>query len=148
MGLYNFKERFAPFILDGSKTHTIRGKRKHPDRPGNTLHLFTGLRTRNARLLMRQPCVAVHEITIEVIETNLLDVWRITIDGDELAPDEMQALAWSDGFRENGRELALRTMMAFWKGRLPFLGHIIHWQRAKPVPLFVPPARVIRSDRG
>ncbi len=44
MGLYNFKARFVPFVLDGSKTHTIRAKRRYPAKPGDTLYLYTGLR--------------------------------------------------------------------------------------------------------
>lgn len=127
MGLYNFKERFVPFILDGSKKHTIRAKRRYPDKPGNTLHLYTGLRTRDARLLMRATCVAVDDIQIDEVETELWRRWRITINGEELSDDEMLAVAWRDGFRENGKKLALKTMMEFWKGRLPFSGDIIHW---------------------
>ena len=49
MGLYNFRERFAPFILSGKKTHTIRAVRIHPDKPGNILYLYTGLRTKKGQ---------------------------------------------------------------------------------------------------
>lgn len=52
MGLYNFQSRFVPFIIAGKKTHTIRAIRVHPDKPGNTLYLYTGLRTKKAKLLM------------------------------------------------------------------------------------------------
>ena len=48
MGLYGFKALFVEPIRSGIKTHTIRGFRKFPDKPGNTLHLYTGLRTRRA----------------------------------------------------------------------------------------------------
>ena len=41
MGLYNFKSQFVPAILSGTKTHTIRAVRANPDKPGNTLHLYT-----------------------------------------------------------------------------------------------------------
>jgi len=49
VGLYNFRERFAPFILSGKKTHTIRAVRIHPDKPGNILYLYTGLRTKKGQ---------------------------------------------------------------------------------------------------
>ena len=54
MGLYNFQARFVPFILNGAKTHTIRAIRTNPDKPGNTLHLYTGLRQKGARLLLQE----------------------------------------------------------------------------------------------
>ena len=56
MGLYNFQRRFVPKILAGENTHTIRGVRANPDKPGNILHLYTGLRRKGATLLMRVPC--------------------------------------------------------------------------------------------
>lgn len=65
MGLYNFKEQFVPFILSGAKTHTIRAVRRHPDKPGNTLYLYTGLRTKKAKLLMCVDCVKVERIEID-----------------------------------------------------------------------------------
>jgi hypothetical protein len=36
-----------------------------------------------------------------------------------------------DGFRSRGRKGAIAEMMEFWKGRLPFEGHIIHWAYSK-----------------
>ena len=129
MGLYNFKARFAPMILAGEKTHTIRAVRKHPARPGETLHLYTGLRQKGARLLLRAPCTRVEEITIRQtrcgIASKLSDV-EITIAGQVLDPSEMDLLAERDGFKN------LADMMRFWQeptNRLPFRGHIIHWQR-------------------
>ena len=119
MGLYNFQPRFAPFILDGRKTHTIRAIRAFPDKPGNTLHLYTGLRTKKAKLLMRVLCLRVEPIYIR--EDSF---WTATIKiGDEwLRHDERQLLAQRDGFKD------LEDMIGFWNGRLPFTGHIIHWK--------------------
>jgi hypothetical protein len=117
MGLYNFQERFVPFILDGRKTHTIRAPRANPDKPGNMLHLYTGLRHKGARLLMRVPCVKVEEIVIT--DTPLP---RISIDGILLDLDEEETLARRDGFQN------FAEMMQFWNGRLPFSGQVIHWK--------------------
>jgi uncharacterized protein YqfB (UPF0267 family) len=128
MGLYNFKERFTPRILDGSKTHTIRPKRAIEDKPGNTLHLYTGLRTKKSRLLMRVSCVKIEEIAIEYHPESFLDdepeLYSVTIDGVELDRGECEAFARRDGF-EN-----FADMMNFWQGRLPFRGQIVHWKRA------------------
>jgi len=123
MGLYNFKVRFAPFILDGSKTHTIRAQRKHPDKPGNLLHLYSGLRTKNAKLLKRVTCSAVQAIAISIN--------HIEIDGVLLSRDERIELAYRDGFRERPRSSAFDQMLSFWDGRLPFTGQIIHWKAGK-----------------
>lgn len=120
MGLYNFQERFVPFILSGAKTHTIRATRKYPDKLGNTLHLYTGLRVKGkTRLLMRAPCVKVETILIRSLEPSMFDVF---IDGNELNLDELERLAKRDGFS------GWADMAAFWKGRLPFTGHVIHWR--------------------
>lgn len=117
MGLYNFQPRFVPKILSGEKTHTIRAIRANPDKPQNTLHLYTGLRTKKAKLLMRVPCLKVENILITPGH-------MIRIDGEYLSDDEREALARRDGFE------SFAEMMEFWEGRLPFLGHIIHWRNA------------------
>jgi hypothetical protein len=114
MGLYNFQKRFAPFVLDGSKTHTIRAHRVHAEKPGNTLHLYTGLRQKGARLLMRATCTRIEEITITAGH-------RVLIDGVELDRPECEQLARRDGFKD------FKDMMLFWNGRRPFHGNIIHW---------------------
>ena len=122
MGLYNFKKQFVPFIRDGSKRHTIRAKRKYRDKPGDTVHLYTGLRTKAARLLGRSICVKVEDIVITTAH-------QIFVDGEELTLSEKNALAFCDGFRGRGVEHAFEDMMAFWNGRLPFEGDIIHWSK-------------------
>ena len=120
MGLYNFQERFVPFVLSGAKTHTIRARRSRPDKPGDTLHLYTGLRHKGARLLMRVECVKVEEISIEIGRNP--DFPLVEIDGVALTLDECESLAQRDGFKN------FDEMMEFWNGRLPFRGLIVHWK--------------------
>lgn len=117
MGIYNFQERFVPFIVSGEKTHTIRAVRANPDKPGNTLHLYTGLRHKGARLLARVPCVKVEEIRIRAGD------FAVFIDGQLLDHTESEQLARRDGFT------SFQDMMNFWDGRLPFKGHIIYWRK-------------------
>lgn len=115
MGLYGFKTQFVAPIMAGEKTHTIRATRANPDKPGNTLHLYTGLRHKGARLLMRPKCSRVETISI--------NEWGvIVVDNITLVHDEMEQLARRDGFADYAE------MMKFWEGRLPFKGHIIHWR--------------------
>lgn len=115
MALYNFQKRFVPMILSGEKQHTIRAKRKRQTRPGEMLHLYTGLRQKGARLLMRVPCTKVEEIRI-------YSDCEVSIDGVRLDAGERDQLARSDGFKD------YIDMMWFWNGRRPFRGDIIHWQ--------------------
>jgi hypothetical protein len=122
LGLYNFQPHFVPFILDGRKTHTIRAERVHPDKPGNTLHLYTGLRTKKATLLMRAPCVRVERIVITLLMPTEAIVF---IEDHELDKSESEALARRDGFYN------LAEMAGFWHDRLPFVGNIIHWRYAR-----------------
>jgi len=124
MGLYNFRERFIAKILSGEKQHTIRKIRAVPDKPGNTLHLYTGLRRKGARLLMRVPCTRIEEI--EIRDGAFFDEKHasVVIDGTALDRSERDALAIRDGFPD------FKTMMEFWRDRgLPFRGHIIHWRK-------------------
>jgi hypothetical protein len=116
MGLYNFDPLFVPSIKAGNTTHTIRRVRQHPDEAGNTLHLYMGLRTRSVELIMRVPCVKVEEIRIGRRPQT------IHIQGEQLSSDECEAFALQDGFS------SFVEMMAYWHGRLPFKGHLIHWK--------------------
>jgi len=76
-------------------------------------------------------CVRIEEITIHQFHPT--ELFRrmaggstVEIDGHRLDPSEMKALAKRDGF------IDFTEMMAFWEGRLPFYGHIIHWERLQP----------------
>ena len=118
MGLYNFKARFVDAILNGSKTHTIRGVRKQPDKPGNTMHLYTGLRQQGARLLLRAPCIRVEAIYIDKQQ-------HVFLGEEQLSADECESMAVRDGFT------SFADMMTFWEARLPFHGHVYHWDPKK-----------------
>lgn len=129
MGLYNFQRRFVAPILSGRKQHTIRATRRHPDKVGNIAHLYTGLRTKKTELLGRFPIVKIEDIDIfegcqchKPTNPPCPLAFRVKISGEELNSDEREKLARLDGF-ENFKEMA-----AFWKGRLPFKGQIVHWK--------------------
>jgi hypothetical protein len=59
MPAYNFQKQFVPLILDGSKTHTIRRRRKYPTKVGDILSLYIGQRTKNCQLIAEVVCVDV-----------------------------------------------------------------------------------------
>lgn len=137
--LLNFKKQFRPYILDGSKAHTIRGERgdgKRP-KPGEMLHLYTGLRQKGAEFILRAPCVKTEDV--EIYKRGLHE--RIRICGYELNFDEADALAWADGFRyvaplykhepDRKEDCFDGLMVQFWEGRLPFRGWITYWDYSK-----------------
>lgn len=92
MPQYNFKEEFAPAVERGEKRQTIRQKRKRPTVPGDTLYLFTGLRTKHTRrLLVPEPiCTAVKPVDIYPT--------YVILDGQRLSYEEATAFAKADGF--------------------------------------------------
>ena len=121
MGLYNFEKRFVPFIRARVKKHTIRAARViGEDKPGDTMHLYTGLRHKGAALIDRVPCVKVENILIT-------PGGMVRIDGIYLGDDERESLARSDGFE------SFAAMLAYWRSKkkgngLPFRGKIFHWK--------------------
>ena len=75
---------------------------------------------------MRAQCVKLEDILIrnhvQPDSDDATNLFEVAVDGLGLECDEKEALARRDGFRD------FAEMMAFWKGRLPFIGHIIHWK--------------------
>lgn len=123
MVAYNFMARFAPSVEDGTKRQTIRacGKRR-PPRRGEQLQLYTGMRTRNCRLLRRTPCLVAVPIAMDLVANRV----RIQI-GDvlgELTPEEISQLAKDDGFATVDEFFAY---FASTHGQR-FTGHLIKWE--------------------
>ncbi len=116
MPAYSFQERFIPLIKNGTKTQTIRKKRKGQAKPGSPLYLYFGLRTKYCKKIAERVCKSVVEIIIEG-DGNVL------IGGRKLSTIEKERLAVQDGF-EN-----FETMFLWWNQthNLPFIGDIIYW---------------------
>lgn len=155
--LLGFKRRFATYVWEGSKTHTIRGFRKNPPKVGETCHCYVDPRQKTMALLGRWECVKVEPINIYECGDGRFGIVVARI---ELTPDEKDALAWRDGFRSYHPQItgAFVEMMRFWTeehgdGRridvsranfrqgepiaavpprygkpLQFEGHVIHWK--------------------
>ena len=116
MGLYGFKQQFAPFVLNGSKRHTIRAPRRYEDKPGvSTFFGYIGLRQKGATKLIVAPYLKNNQIVIEP-PSGLIEVAGI-----KLVDDEKEALAVADGFA------SLPVMMQFWRKVKLFEGLIHHW---------------------
>lgn len=62
MVAYSFQPRFEEPILAGTKGGTIRADRKRHARPGEEMQLYTGMRSRECRLIARRTCLAIEPI--------------------------------------------------------------------------------------
>jgi hypothetical protein len=92
MALYNFKKQFAPLVESGLKRQTIRKRRKRQTVPGEPLHLYTGLRTKNTRKLIDPPpaCLAVESVDIYEGE--------VFVAGQLLSDEDAEKFVIADGF--------------------------------------------------
>jgi len=111
----NFKKRFAPLIEKGEKRQTIRKMRKTPFKSGDTLYLFTGMRTAKCRRLGVYRCISAE--TIHISETS------IELDGRGLSILEIKQLAHNDGFSGSDEFLAFFSR----EHDLPLHGQLIRW---------------------
>lgn len=129
MSSLNFQEWLAGPVERGEKTQTIRAKRKRPIVIGETLYLFTGMRTKACRRLGTGRCIAVADIVIRENEVEVLRSVEPLGDGELLrggvildASDRLN-LAIADGFK------TLEDFTAFFaKWGLPFEGDLIGWE--------------------
>lgn len=161
MPAYSFNERFIPMVMDGSKPHTIRKRRKKGfAKEGDTLYLYYGLRTKWCRKLKETKCVATATIVItqDIAKKEpvvLLFDRRLRDDEFEIIEGfvklntevnrtavwlgELDKLAWKDGFRPDGTTLenphnARHLFYKWWKQthEFPFIGDIIYWNSNTP----------------
>lgn len=117
MPAYSFKERFIPLIKNGSKTQTIRRKRKGQAKPGDTVYLYYGMRTKWCTKIGEGICTKVEEISIQQNGV-------VRINGKKMDWVQKQALSNADGFQN------WEKMFRWWNQThlLPFTGDIIYWQ--------------------
>jgi len=121
MTAYNFKPQFRAPILAGTKRQTIRAERKRHALPGEQVQLYTGMRTRQCRIIGRAVCTSSRPVTIGVA-----DGWVDDGCGRMTDPYFLDAFAERDGFP------AWSAMLAFWRKEHPdiavFSGVLIRWR--------------------
>ncbi|MEE9356892.1 ASCH domain-containing protein [Candidatus Vondammii sp. HM_W22] len=115
MPALNFKKQFAPGVRDHSKRQTIRVMRKHPIRTGDTLYLYTGMRTSG--------CEKLGEAAAKTVTTIYIDSDVVNVDCETLHPYQVAELARADGFA------GIAEFKAFFRDThgLPFTGQLIKW---------------------
>ena len=119
--LINFsREDFIDAVADGSKHFTIRQLRKKPIKKGETLQLYTGLRTKQARKLRDAVCKHVWEIKIENKKSEFL-FW---LDNKQLSSKKVKDISNKIGFD------SIENWIEYFKEKykFPFKGQLIEWE--------------------
>jgi ASC-1-like (ASCH) protein len=113
----SFKKEFVDAVKNGTKTQTIRATRKRPIKVGDTLYLYTGMRTKNCKKLKEVICKSVQDIFINEA--------GITLSDDEfpLRYYVSERLALDDGFN------SFTELFCFIESNhvIPFKGQLIKW---------------------
>lgn len=129
MPALSFKKQFAKPILTGRKKQTIRRFRKYPIMLGQTLYLYTGLRTKYVNKLKEVRCTGTYKIkitgkSITIYDFNLCSRKPVVLKGEHA----LNAFAKRDGFKN------FSDMKAFWIAEhgkegspFPFYGTLITW---------------------
>jgi len=118
MPALNFKKQFASAIESGEKKQTIRALRKdgRNPKPGDTLYLYTGMRTKGCRKLGEAKCISVEQIGIN--ESIDIDLGTRSLS----IAEEMEII------RDDGFENSAQFYQFFRDNHgLPFFGLLIKW---------------------
>jgi hypothetical protein len=113
-------------ILDLSKTHTIRRRRrKRQTVVGDSLMLYIGLRTKQAFMFAYSVCSKVEPIIIYPM------IQKIMMDGKVMRKKDVEKLAKDDGFESTGKffEFFENTYGEYELADF----EIIHWDTSKLV---------------
>lgn len=120
MPALNFKKQFAVLVESGKKKQTIRELRadgRNP-KPGQTLFLYTGMRTKSCKKLGEAVCSQAWPIYIDKHDNGCVDIF---VSGNQLSQDEIDKLSFADGF-DNADDF-----VSFFSKRIPFSGYLIKW---------------------
>ena len=110
MVAFNFKTIHTEKILSGEKFSTVRPKPRC--KAGDTLQLYTGMRTRHCKLLRTAECVSVDRIEIH----------RDHVEGIEMELDEFLTM---EGFGDKTYEEFAAFFDSYYG--LPFTGYLVIW---------------------
>lgn len=130
MPALNFKRQFAHKIFFGTKIHTIRKPRKSPLKKGDTLFLYTGMRTKKCQKIITSICESVNPIHLDFVDN------YIHIKGQSGVyvinkKDQLDFFAVNDGFRD------WEELCGFFKHQYQeslFSGELVAWKLVSLVP--------------
>lgn len=100
--LLGFKPRFKEPILIGTKVFTMRDQRKIEPKIGETMHMYTGLRTSKCELISKkEKLYSTQQAFIEIKFINdILMYLIIDVDGRKLSMNEINTFVKYDGFND------------------------------------------------
>lgn len=109
MVAYSFKAHFAGPIRSGTKRQTLRNDRKRHARVGETIQLYTGMRTKHCKLIGTALCLDTRLIRLD------LEDGRVEFASGNAITElpNLDAFAQVDGFTD------WRALMAFWAKEHP-----------------------------
>lgn len=97
--LLGFKPRFVEPILIGTKVFTMRGKRKIQPKIGETLHMYTGLRTSKCQLITKsEKLISTQKARVRIYTVNNYLEVHVRVDGRYLTNKELEHFFVFDGF--------------------------------------------------
>ncbi len=118
----SFKEKFVPDIEAEIKDQTIRVRGKRKFKPGDTLHLFTGLRTKKCRKIGTATVSEVFDI--DILQATILRYRIVRTD----CVGALEEIIRRDGFKSED------DFFAFFKRQYGevFYGQVIRWTNFRP----------------
>ena len=102
-----FKKRFVEPILIGTKVHTLRVPPKREPKIGETLFMYTGLRTKHCefitdkeKLISKQKAVIIirRKPMVKGLNVFVYDI-SVSVDRRILSSDELEIFVQYDGFK-------------------------------------------------
>lgn len=99
--LLGFKKLFKQPILDGTKKFTIRERRKIEPKIGETLYMYTGLRTKDCEKISDEhKLVSIQIVDLIVIKGNGHITVDVAVDARILSDEEIEHFVVADGFTD------------------------------------------------
>ena len=128
---FNVQQQFVDRVESGSKSQTVRALRKDGRLPkaGDTVKLYSGLRTKNTRLLRPPTLITlVERIQIGRVPCCNRDHRFIVIDGIPLDHEEECEFAMRDGFRDTPNpSFEFKNFFTSQTEATLFEGFVVHW---------------------
>lgn len=136
--LLGYKKRFVDPIKIGTKVHTMRKPRKVKPKIGETLYMYTGLRTKHCEFITdKEKLHGVQQVRIVIQRTpsggkrpgrGLIYTYKmqLAVDGRKLEDKEVSRFVKFDGFAD------VADFCQFWftgtkKNRVGGILQLLHW---------------------